>query len=148
MKSVDITNLNFREINPTVHELYKMAKSTELLVDPYYELDSNRASFSIESLLFRGPVELIIVRRDGDNLHIICGHNFINSVVQFFDNEVSLTNLTFLKQFEGYKYSDFGRSYQRRMEERRIDIQVVSSHDENQNLAMTYINRLLDVFKK
>ena len=56
------------------------------------------------------------------------------------NNEFELTGLDFLLEFNNNKYSDFGRAFQRRIEETQIIIHVIECYNET-GLANILINR-------
>lgn len=145
MKNIDVRNFNFKVKNYSIHNAIQQIDNKELLLQYYNgkkstEWDNVQKSKYIESILIRAPVTPIILYNDFNNHIVIDGLNRLNALYEYMNNEFELTGLDFLLEFNNNKYSDFGRSFQRRIEETQIIIHVIECYNET-GLANILINR-------
>lgn len=145
MKNIDVRNFNFKVKNYSIHNAIQQIDNKELLLQYYNgkkstEWNNVQKSKYIESILIRAPVTPIILYNDFNNHIVIDGLNRLNALYEYMNNEFELTGLDFLLEFNNNKYSDFGRAFQRRIEETQIIIHVIECYNET-GLANILINR-------
>ena len=73
------------------------------------------------------PLNPIVFHGNTFNHTIIDGLNRISAVIEFVNDNFELCDFRLMHDFEGKKFSDFIRGYQRRLEEMRITIYIIES---------------------
>lgn len=116
---IDIINQPFE-----VQSLYRKFKREpkELELSPDYQRNfvwtSKQKSRLIESILIKIPLPIFYIdARDEDKMVVVDGLQRLTSIFLFLDNKFKLTNLEFLKELNGKKFTKLERKYQRRIED-------------------------------
>lgn len=116
---IDITNQPFE-----VQSLYRKFKREpkELELSPDYQRNfvwtSKQKSRLIESILIKIPLPIFYLdARDEDKWIVVDGLQRLTSIFLFMDDKFKLTNLEFLTELNGKKFTKLDRKYQRRIED-------------------------------
>lgn len=111
----------------TIRLLLDRIENKEIDLNPDFQRksdlwDNTKKSRLIESILIKVPLPVFYFdSRDEDLWTIVDGLQRISTLNEFvLENELVLTNLEYLKEFEGCNYDNLPRSMQRRIQECQI----------------------------
>ena len=80
----------------------------------------------IESVLIRIPLPAFYVdATDEEHWLVVDGLQRLSTLKDFVNNEMKLRDLEFLTQFQGFRYADLPRNYQRRIEESQVTVNQI-----------------------
>jgi len=132
MKNENITNINFRDMNISVSSLLELINAEEIKLEyfinkPYSIWDNSKKSQFIELFLIRAPIRDIILHDGIHNFSIIDGLMRLSTIYDFFNDGFELVDLKLIHEFNGNKYSDLKRAFQRRIEETYLHIYCIDS---------------------
>lgn len=119
VSKIDIINQPFE-----VQSLYKKYKREpkELELSPDYQRNfvwnGKEKSRLIESIIIKIPLPLFYIdSRDEDKWIVIDGLQRLTTIFDFMDDKFKLTNMEYLTDLKGKKFSKLERKYQRRIED-------------------------------
>ncbi|MCH8877945.1 MAG: DUF262 domain-containing protein [Chloroflexi bacterium] len=107
-----------------------------------YVWDNGRASRLIESFILNIPVPPIYFSERQDAvLEVIDGHQRVESIVRFFNNEFGLTGLRVLSEYSRRRYHQLPDREQRFLKSRSIRT-IVITHESHPNMKFEVFERL------
>lgn len=119
VSKIDIVNQPFE-----VQSLYKKYKRDpkELELSPDYQRNfvwnGKEKSRLIESIIIKIPLPLFYIdSRDEDKWIVIDGLQRLTTIFDFMDDKFKLTNMEYLADLKGKRFSKLERKYQRRIED-------------------------------
>jgi len=125
----DPTLIRVERENPTIDLLVKRIRHLEINLSPDFQRKGGiwtdeAQSRLIESILIRIPLPAFYVdATNEDNWLVVDGLQRLTALKRFIvDQSLALQGLEFLHQWEGKRFSELPRSYQRRIEETGVTI--------------------------
>jgi hypothetical protein len=134
LEPFDPTEIRVKTRLMTMDLLLKRIKHDEIDLAPEFQrhagiwTDKNKSRL-IESLLIRIPLPAFYIDATNDDKWLVIdGLQRISTFKKFIlDQELTLTDLQFLKDLEDKKYNELPRSYQRRIEETELTVCLIES---------------------
>jgi hypothetical protein len=117
----------------TVDLLLKRLARDELTLQPDFQRSAvwtkQAKSRLIESMLIRLPLPLFYFdASDDDDWLTVDGLQRLTAIKEFMvDSSYALTNMEFLDDFEGRRFKDLPRAFQRRLEETEIQVSLIQA---------------------
>jgi hypothetical protein len=105
-------NINIGRDNLSAFQLYRKFKNGIIKLDPEFQREGNiwspkQKSELIESILIGIPLPILYLKEDKKgNWILIDGRQRLSTIYDFMDNKFMLTNLTILKQLNGYFFKE------------------------------------------
>ncbi|MFP4459269.1 MAG: DUF262 domain-containing protein [Candidatus Zixiibacteriota bacterium] len=132
----------------TIDLLIKRLKEEEIDLSPEFQRFDDiwkpkNKSRLIESLIIRIPIPAVYFdARDEENWKVIDGLQRLSILKEFvIDEEWELTDLEFLKKYEGYKWNQLPRKFQRRIEETQLTAYIIEK-DTPDEVTFTIFRRV------
>ncbi|MBD2135916.1 DUF262 domain-containing protein [Sphaerospermopsis sp. FACHB-1094] len=132
LEPFDPTKIRVKTKPMTMDVLLRRIKHDEIDLDTEFYRQSDiwtpkAKSRLIESLLIRIPIPIFYIDATNDDKWLVIdGLQRINTFKKFIiDQELTLTELQFLKDLENKKYNDLPRAYQRRIEETELTVCLI-----------------------
>jgi uncharacterized protein with ParB-like and HNH nuclease domain len=128
-------SINYDTIAFDIETMVKYLEEDKIYVPDYHRgliWDNTRQSRFIESIFLGLPIlplfgaQIIELGR----LEIIDGSQRIKTLAAFMTNKLQLTNLTTLDTLNGFSFSNFSRSLQRKFKNKSIIIIILTDTDE------------------
>ncbi|WP_256009103.1 DUF262 domain-containing protein [Desertivirga xinjiangensis] len=122
----DLKKINVRGDVITIDNIYKRLNENEIRLDGYFQRKSNLwnddvKSRLIETIILNMPIPpLFFDVTNDDRWLIVDGLQRISAIKSFYDNQLALTKLDYIPSLEGKCYTDLGRTYQRKFEEKQL----------------------------
>ncbi|BAZ78868.1 DUF262 domain-containing protein [Sphaerospermopsis kisseleviana CS-549] len=134
LEPFDPTKIRVKTKLMTMDLLLKRIKHDEIDLAPEFQRHAGiwtnkNKSRLIESLLIKIPLPAFYIDATNDDKWLVIdGLQRISTFKKFIlDQELTLTDLQFLKDLEKKKYNDLPRSYQRRIEEAELTVCLIES---------------------
>jgi hypothetical protein len=142
----DVSKIDIINNNYTADYLYKKYNLKELLLSPDYQRNfvwtSKQKSRLIESMLIQIPLPIFYIdARDEDKWIVIDGLQRLSSIFYYLQDDFKLSNLEYLKDLNGKKYSKLERKYQRRIEECQLQCNIIRPNTPP-NIAFNIFQRI------
>lgn len=105
-------NINIGRDNLSAFQLFRKFKNGIIKLDPEFQREGNvwspkQKSELIESILIGIPLPILYLKEDKKgNWILIDGRQRLSTIFDFMDNKFVLTNLTILKQLNGYSFKE------------------------------------------
>ncbi len=132
-KPFDPTLINISIKSVSLDILIKRIKEKEIELSPGFQRsevwDIKAKSQLIESLLIRIPLPAFYMDATDDNKWLVVdGLQRLSTLRDFvIKNTLILKDLEFLSDYEGYRFKELPRSYQRRIEETQVTVYLIDA---------------------
>lgn len=140
--SYDHLGKNYNEIRKEIcvlPEVHGLSFIKEMLESEYIDLspefqrnevwhDINKKSLFIESMLLNIPIPIFYLYSNGNGLEIIDGKQRLTTIKEFFADKFVLTNMKYLKELNGKKYSDLSGKIRMDLGRYQITFYVLDEH--------------------
>lgn len=142
----DVTKIDIINNTYQAEYLYKKYKFEEIQLSPDYQRNfvwtSKQKSRLIESMLIQIPLPIFYIdARDEDKWIVIDGLQRLSSIFYYLQDEFKLSNLEYLKELNGKKFSKLERKYQRRIEECQLQCNIIRPNTPP-NIAFNIFQRI------
>ncbi|WP_312557986.1 DUF262 domain-containing protein [Empedobacter brevis] len=128
----DPKDIDIQAVQTTFDTLIKRLEYNEIDLNPDFQRSANLwnseyMSRLIESLLIRFPLPAFYFdASDDESWQVVDGLQRLSAIKRFVvDKKLSLKNLEFLSNYNGYKYDDLPRSLQRRIDESQVTLYLI-----------------------
>ena len=142
----DVSKIDIINNTYTADYLYRKYKFEEILLSPEYQRNfvwtSKQKSRLIESMLIQIPLPIFYIdARDEDKWIVIDGLQRLSSIFYYLLDDFKLSNLEYLKELNGKKFSKLERKYQRRIEECQLQCNIIRPNTPP-NIAFNIFQRI------
>lgn len=102
-------NINIGRDNLSAYQLYKKYLNGIIKLDPEFQREGvwniKQKSELIESIIIGIPLPILYIKENKEgNWILIDGRQRLSTIFDFMDNKFALSNLTILKEYNGYKF--------------------------------------------
>lgn len=138
-------NVSFNSADITIKQLSDMINDGDLNTNPDFQRDyvykDKQASKLVESILLGIPIpNVFFCQEDDESFSVIDGQQRIVSLTKFLNNELKLTGLEEIKEYNGLKYKDLPKDEQRKY--KNTTLNCIKILKENKNLKYEIFTRL------
>ncbi|MFA6740762.1 MAG: DUF262 domain-containing protein [Arcobacteraceae bacterium] len=142
----DVTKIDIINNTYQAEYLYRRYKFKEIQLSPDYQRNfvwtSKQKSRLIESMLIQIPLPIFYIdARDEDKWIVIDGLQRLSSIFYYLQDDFKLSNLEYLKELNGKKFSKLERKYQRRIEECQLQCNIIRPNTPP-NIAFNIFQRI------
>lgn len=142
----DVSKIDIINNTYTADYLYRKYKFEEILLSPEYQRNfvwtSKQKSRLIESMLIQIPLPIFYIdARDEDKWIVIDGLQRLSSIFYYLQDDFKLSNLEYLKELNGKKFSKLERKYQRKIEECQLQCNIIRPNTPP-NIAFNIFQRI------
>ena len=142
----DVSKIDIINNTYTADYLYRKYKFEEILLSPEYQRNfvwtSKQKSRLLESMLIQIPLPIFYIdARDEDKWIVIDGLQRLSSIFYYLLDDFKLSNLEYLKELNGKKFSKLERKYQRRIEECQLQCNIIRPNTPP-NIAFNIFQRI------
>lgn len=139
-------SINYDTIAFDIEDMVKYLEEDKIYVPDYHKgliWDVTRQSRFIESIFLGLPIPPLFVAeiRDSGRLEIIDGSQRVRCLAEFMTNKLQLTNLTTLDTLNGFSFSNFSPSLQRKFKH-GYSIRIIILSDTNEMIKNDMFNRI------
>lgn len=104
-------NINIGRDNLSAYQLYKKYLNNIIKLDPDFQRESvwnpKQKSELIESIIIGIPLPIFYIKENSEGDWILIdGRQRLSTIFDFMDNKFSLSNLSILKKYNGYKFNE------------------------------------------
>lgn len=116
----------------SVYQIYHWIEEQVLTLSPEFQRnmvwDTQRQSLLMESLMLKIPIPAFYFQEDqeGDKL-VIDGLQRLSSIYSFMRDKFALKGLQYLKNYNGFLFSELPKKYRTRIEETQLAVNVLDS---------------------
>jgi hypothetical protein len=142
----DVTKIDIINNTYQAEYLYRRYKFEEIQLSPDYQRNfvwtSKQKSRLIESMLIQIPLPIFYIdARDEDKWIVIDGLQRLSSIFYYLQDDFKLSNLEYLKELNGKRFSKLERKYQRRIEECQLQCNIIRPNTPP-NIAFNIFQRI------
>jgi len=142
----DVTKIDIINNTYQAEYLHRKYRFEEIILSPDYQRNfvwtSKQKSRLIESMLIQIPLPIFYIdARDEDKWIVIDGLQRLSSIFYYLEDEFKLSNLEYLKELNGKKFSKLERKYQRRIEECQLQCNIIRPNTPP-NIAFNIFQRI------
>lgn len=142
----DVTKIDIINNTYQAEYLHKKYKFGEIQLSPDYQRNfvwtSKQKSRLIESMLIQIPLPIFYIdARDEDKWIVIDGLQRLSSIFYYLQDDFKLSNLEYLKELNGKRFSKLERKYQRRIEECQLQCNIIRPNTPA-NIAFNIFQRI------
>lgn len=133
----------------SLSDLFRMISEKQLDLQPDFQRNyvwtNKKASKFIESLLLGIPIPTIFLSEDNaeDAIYeVVDGQQRLTSIKRFFDDELKLTGLVTLSDFNNKKFKDLDEKYQRLLKNSRTLSVVIIKNESDPTIKFDIFQRI------
>lgn len=133
----DPTNIRVDQRLMSVYEVMRKIKRGSITLQPDFQRhvvwNDTRKSRLIESVLLRIPLPAFYLDATRDDTWLVVdGLQRLSTIYAFFEGQLTLSNLEFITEFDGKRFTDFPLGLQRQIEDTELNLYIIRAETPSQ----------------